>query len=157
MTTPEAWPLVDVHDDGIRPAGSPDACFYCRRKVGEPHKQDCVMVHKLVEHRVTVDFPDGGVARGLWIFEEPHEWDQAMSEFHKNEGSWCANNLLRPSDASIAAGFDVQPVQWEHAEDAEKVRALKGSGGGCLCSYTGLELVRVVDPTPRRKITKVST
>jgi hypothetical protein len=36
------WPLVAPNDDGIRPAGPRDACFYCRQKVGQPHKPDCV-------------------------------------------------------------------------------------------------------------------
>jgi hypothetical protein len=49
------WPLVDPFDDGIRPAGAPDRCFYCWQKVGEPHRRDCVVVKKLVRFRVTVE------------------------------------------------------------------------------------------------------
>ena len=50
----QSWPLVDVKDDGIRPAGSPDECFYCCQKVGQLHKLDCVIVEKLIEMRVLV-------------------------------------------------------------------------------------------------------
>ncbi len=35
------FPLVDKNDDGIRPAGKPDQCFYCQQKVGSEHKKDC--------------------------------------------------------------------------------------------------------------------
>ena len=34
-------PLVLKDDDGIRPAGRPNQCFYCNQQVGKPHKQDC--------------------------------------------------------------------------------------------------------------------
>ena len=59
------WPLVDPKDDGIRPAGRPDECFYCRQKVGEPHGQKCVIVNKLVEMRVTATFEDGSHSVGV--------------------------------------------------------------------------------------------
>jgi hypothetical protein len=49
------WPTVDPFDDGIRPAGATDACFYCCQKVGEPHRRDCVVVKKTVRFRCTVD------------------------------------------------------------------------------------------------------
>jgi hypothetical protein len=62
--TPDAWPLVDPKDDGIRPAGEPDACFYCSQKVGQPHALDCVVVKKKVVVRYTV----------LAIIDVPHSW-----------------------------------------------------------------------------------
>jgi hypothetical protein len=52
---PDQWPLVAVNDDGIRPAGEPDECFYCHQKVGQPHGRDCVCVKKRVLVRYTVD------------------------------------------------------------------------------------------------------
>ena len=78
------WPLVDPNDDGIRPAGKPDECLYCRQKVGEPHTLDCNVVQKKVKLR--------------YVFEievmEPHFWDADDVEFHRNESSWCADNAL---------------------------------------------------------------
>lgn len=43
------------NDDGIRPAGPPDVCFYCNQKVGFPHIQTCVAVKKTVRLRFLVE------------------------------------------------------------------------------------------------------
>lgn len=48
MTKPPTFPIVTAADPGIRPAGKPDACFYCHRKVGEQHAESCVIVVKRV-------------------------------------------------------------------------------------------------------------
>lgn len=50
-----SWPTVDPEDDGIRPAGASDECFYCHQKVGEPHQRDCVIVTKRVRVRYLID------------------------------------------------------------------------------------------------------
>lgn len=77
-------PLVLSDDDGIRRAGPPDACFYCRAKVGESHGPECVAVHKRVKVRYTVEFE----------IEVPAHWDEAMVLFSRNEGSRCASNMV---------------------------------------------------------------
>jgi hypothetical protein len=66
------WPLVDPFDDGIRPAGAPDACLYCWQKVGQPHRRDCVVVKKRVRFRLTVELD----------LDVPHHWsaDQIVKE-----------------------------------------------------------------------------
>jgi hypothetical protein len=79
------WPLVDEHDDGIRPAGKPDECFYCNQKIGQPHGRECVMVEKKILIRYTIEIP-------IMI---PHFWTKEQLEFHRNEGSWCKSNLIR--------------------------------------------------------------
>lgn len=145
LTSSDGWPLVAPDDDGIRPAGQPQTCFYCHRKVGEEHERDCVIVTRRVEHRVGVKLPDGTVARGLWVFEEPHDSDVQRSEFYRNESSWCANNMLRPSRTQEA-------VRWENEDDAAKVEALRDRDDVCLCEHASFSFVRVVDPTPRRHL-----
>jgi len=80
----EVFPLVDPHDDGIRPAGPPDACFYCQQKVGQSHKRDCVVVSKKVWVRYSFDVE----------IEVPHAWTPEQIEFHRGESSWCASNAL---------------------------------------------------------------
>jgi len=79
------WPLVALNDDGIRPAGEPDRCFYCRQAVGQPHTRKCVMVQKVI--------------RARYVFEVdllvPHHWDKQTFEFHRNESSLCANNAIQ--------------------------------------------------------------
>lgn len=73
------WPLVTVNDDGIRPAGEPDECFYCNQKVGQPHDRDCVIIKKRVRVVYTVEA----------IIEVPHslDADQFMA-FENHDGVW---------------------------------------------------------------------
>jgi hypothetical protein len=58
------WPLVDPQDDGIRPAGPSDACFYCEQLVGTPHARDCVVVTKVARFRCKLDID----------ITVPHSW-----------------------------------------------------------------------------------
>ncbi len=80
----EVFPLVAVNDDGIRPAGPPDECFYCQQKVGTSHKLDCVCVSKKVRLRYSFDVE----------IEVPHSWTPEQIEFHRGESSWCASNAI---------------------------------------------------------------
>lgn len=83
------WPLVDPKDDGIRPAGRPNECFYCNRKVGQRHGPECVIVTKVVKIRITLEYP----------VTVPHFWDESQINFHRNESSWCADNAIREIEA----------------------------------------------------------
>lgn len=65
-TTEELPPLVAADDDGIRPAGPPDACLYCRQKVGQRHQLTCVIWTRPVELLLTI---------GL-IQQVPHHWTE---------------------------------------------------------------------------------
>jgi hypothetical protein len=58
------FPLVDPRDDGIRPTGAPDECFYCKQKVGTPHLCDCTAVHQKVRIRATFEID----------VSMPHHW-----------------------------------------------------------------------------------
>lgn len=77
-------PIVTKDDDGIRPAGKPDECFYCSEKVGQKHKLDCVTITRkvVVEYAFTL------------VIDFPQTWDKEDIEFNRNEGTWCANNAL---------------------------------------------------------------
>lgn len=79
------WPLVDPKDDGIRPAGYPDECFYCSQKIGQPHSHSCVTVKKKVRLRVIVEVD----------MDQPHSQTPDDIERRYNQGSWCANNALQ--------------------------------------------------------------
>ena len=110
------WPLVLPDDDGIRPAGKPDQCFYCEGREGEPHAQDCVIVSKVIIARYIIEIP----------VRVPHYWGKDDFEFHRNESSSCANNVIE-FDMAKAVGSD-----------------------GCLCSLMQTEWVREHDTTPVR-------
>jgi len=131
------WPLVDKDDDGIRPAGLLDECFYCRQKIGQLHGQQCVVVTKVVAMIV-----EGAGLRGVWTLSEPHFWTAEDCEFHKNESTWCADNFLDEA-ASVA---------WDTPGAMEKLQSLLAAAGdgSCLCSVLKFKFLRVVDEQPRR-------
>ena len=130
MSVESIWPLVDPNDDGIRPAGAPDKCFYCRQKVGTPHGRDCVTVSKRVRVRYTIELE----------IDVPYSWDQEMIEFQRNESSWCASNCVD----------DIT----EYIEAIE--RDVPGTDGrlteGCLCEGFKCEYLGVTDHLPRREL-----
>jgi len=82
-------PKVLINDDGIRPAGKPDECFYCRQKIGANHNHDCVAVHKMVKVRAVIEYE----------VEVPASWDKESIEFQRNEGSWCSDNMINEIEA----------------------------------------------------------
>jgi len=78
-------PLVLSDDAGIRLAGKLDECFYCGRKVGQPHKLACVILQKKIKVKYTFELD----------IEVPYDSQKDMIEFHRNEGIWCANNAIQ--------------------------------------------------------------
>ncbi len=59
-------------------------CIYCKAVKGKPHKIDCVAVYRKVKIRVIIEYE----------VSEPYSWDKNMIEFHRNKGSWCADNIF---------------------------------------------------------------
>jgi len=128
-----AWPIVCNDDPGIRPAGKPDRCFYCKKKIGEPHGNDCVMVSKRILMRI--ESTDGSIT-GSWEFASPYSFSPETEEYMKNDGTWCANNV-----------FDSDEIVWDQPDAL--VRLKLKSEDKCLCDELRFEFVRVVDDTPR--------
>jgi hypothetical protein len=77
----EDW-RVGAH--GVRPAGRPDACFYCGSAVGDQHRQDCVIRSQTVVVRFSFDL----------VVDVPETWDRDNIEFKYNESSYCCDNLI---------------------------------------------------------------
>src|SRR5688572_17000869 len=113
---PVVIPVVLPNDDGIRPARKSDECFYCQQKVGTSHHQDCVAIHKKVLVRAIVEYE----------IEVPYSWDKEQIEFQRNEGSWCASNMLQ---------------ELENLDTDEH----------CLCPNVTYEFVSVTVPGPYGK------
>lgn len=80
MTHPETH-LVTL-ENGPRPAGRSDRCFYCDVAVNYPHAKDCVCRKRtvLIEARVQ------------YVVDVPEDWPVEQIESHRNESSWCASN-----------------------------------------------------------------
>lgn len=119
------WPLVDKNDDGIRPAGKPDECFYCRKKVGEKHGDGCGVVTKKVRMSFTFEID----------VEVPHKWDEDMIHYFFNDGTWCADNAINML-------VDLK----------KELEGSPDSAFPCLCGRFVAKFNSVTDDTPRRKI-----
>jgi len=76
--------LAHEADDGVRPNGPDDACFYCHKPLGRGHGAKC----PILERTVTV------VYSFRINIRVPLHWDEADVEFHRNEGTWCAHNAV---------------------------------------------------------------
>lgn len=74
--------LVTAKASTRRPAEP--RCFYCEQPIGTEHKDDCVFVSKRVKLRLTVEYE----------VRVPAHWDKNLIEFSRNDGSWCASNLV---------------------------------------------------------------
>lgn len=98
------WP---VEEHGIRPAGHPNHCFYCQEPKGGEHDVECVIRERTVVIRMVVEY----------VIDVPEHWTPKDIEFHRNDGSWCADNAL------------------------EELAELRGEDG-CICSLARFEYVR---------------
>ena len=125
------WPLVLSDDHGIRPNGQPDECFYCRRKVGQPHSLDCVMVRSLVEYEVL----NGDGVVGIYRCFDPFGWGPENCEFHKNDSSWCSDSA-------------VDETEWTDQETGNRARRMRDGDEQCTCHMLSFRFVRVVDQGP---------
>jgi hypothetical protein len=86
-------------ENGPRPAGRPDQCFYCGQPVGAEHKEDCVCRVKVVMVEVTMTIPR----------VVPASWGADDVDFKLNESSWCANNIASDIGEYMAAMSDEAP------------------------------------------------
>ncbi len=105
---------LPITDSGERPAGKVGECFYCKAPVGR-HEDDCVCVKKSVVIRMTIEY----------LVAVPRFWNEHDIEFHRNEGSWCADNDLE----ALVEWCDKQP-----------------NPGPCSCGAATFAFVR--DATP---------
>jgi hypothetical protein len=91
-----------------RPAIDKPECFYCQQKIGGFHKDDCVLINRKVTVRMTVDYE----------VDVPAHWDAHMVEFHRNDGSWCADNALDElTKIADEAGCICHIAKFEHISD----------------------------------------
>ena len=70
--------------EGVRPAGKPDRCFYCGALLGEQHKHDCVIRDQTVVVKMVAEL----------VIVRPESWSPSDIEFHLNDSSWCASNII---------------------------------------------------------------
>lgn len=73
-----------VGEYSVRPAGKPDECFYCHAKVGEQHKEDCIIRCRTVNVDFTIHT----------VMCVPEHWGEDDINFKFNESSWCTSNFI---------------------------------------------------------------
>lgn len=105
------WPLVVQNDDGIRPAGKPNQCFYCKKYIGEPHGKECVCVTKRIKVRYAYEIE----------VDIPHFWTAEDFEFSRNESSWCASNAEGHIEQYLKTRNEECPCSYFKAEFIEDV------------------------------------
>lgn len=108
MTTDTEIDLT-VTEKAMRPASDECECFYCYEPVGGTHLPTCVLVSKKVRVRLVVEYE----------VDVPNSWGKGNIEFHRNEGSWCANNAL-------------DELQYVFESDDSQ---------GCMCGHAHFEYV----------------
>lgn len=126
---------ITEKDNGIRPAGKPDECFYCNTKVGGVHGSECVMIVCMVEYDVLVI----GQKVGTFTREDPAFWDEERCNFNKNDSSWCCDNALNEikwliNDSAILAQKQITELRGEIDE--------YGAGECCTCDLLEFRFVK---------------
>lgn len=104
-----------VTEKAMRPASDKRRCFYCQQEIGAEHKDDCVLINRKVRIRMTVEYD----------IEVPAHWDANQIEFHRNEGSWCADNALKElEDAFGENGCMCGAAKFEFVGETDGVKYL---------------------------------
>jgi hypothetical protein len=73
-----------VTEKAMRPASDKRQCFYCYQPIGAMHQDDCVLVKKNVIINFSINLE----------VDVPAHWDADQIEFHRNQSSSCASNVL---------------------------------------------------------------
>lgn len=98
----------DVTENAMRPASDKRECFYCHQGIGAKHQAHCVLIRKTVKVRVVVEYE----------VDMPSSWDAQQIEFHRNEGSWCADNMIGELERFMGDDGCLCPItQFKHLED----------------------------------------
>lgn len=120
----EDWTILSAEEggNGPRPAGPPDECFYCHNKVGEQHKEECVLRKRTVVVRLSIDL----------VVDVPESWDEESITFYYNESSSCSDNRLneiskllqRIDEKGLPCSCNYVSAKYLHeaSEDEEKMQ-----------------------------------
>jgi hypothetical protein len=106
------YPTYEIteNDDGIRPAGQPDECFYCNRKVGQLHEDGCVITwkDKTVKLVAVIEIEKS----------VPEHYNREDIMYKYNEGTWCASNLQDEFDKDCGCDRTevIFPEQYQKVE-----------------------------------------
>lgn len=91
-----------------RPALKENRCFYCNQKIGDYHKNDCVLLRKKVKIRAIIEYE----------VSMPSNFTKHDIEFSRNEGSWCGSNIIEElEELNMKHDCLCDFVEFEYLED----------------------------------------
>jgi hypothetical protein len=128
---------VIENDDGIRPAGPKNACFYCKSKIGQKHSYTCAVVIQEIELVAIFKRFDKAARFRVTV---PFHWKEDDILHHFNESGWCAENIIYYEERQ-------KPDEPSVARAASAMLGLKGKDQ-CLCGFVEVELSKVIDKGP---------
>lgn len=67
------------------PRNVDNTCMYCGAKEGEQHNQGCVCRRRSIVMKMEMNI----------VMEVPENWEVSTCEFNKNDGTWCASNIIQ--------------------------------------------------------------
>lgn len=92
----------------MRPASLEQQCFYCGQQIGSEHKEDCVLRRKKVKIKLIAEYE----------IDVPRKWGKNEIEFSRNEGTWCADNVIDElKEVSRQGGCLCNSVRTEYVND----------------------------------------
>lgn len=92
MKHPERYKVT--RDNGPRPAGPANQCFYCTRKIGQEHAADCPL-------RVRTVVVDISLRIGMQV---PETWTESNIQSFFNGGNCINNQVTELENSFLAAG-----------------------------------------------------
>lgn len=140
------WLKVLENDYGIRPAGKKDECFYCQRKVGEPHGGECVVVVRKIAIEFTFDLQERGKWTALFCLERPYFWKEERCDFWANDGTWCTDNLLGMWDESCLSIYEPNALDLK----AELEKYPEAHNTACICHISTAKTLPIANTLPLR-------
>ncbi len=109
-------------ENGPRPAGKSDECFYCGEKVGAVHSDHCIIPRRFVVIREIIER----------VVSVPKSWEPYDIDFQRNDGSWCADNIVDElrtlvdaapdNTCSLCPMYEAEYVREATPEDLERNR-----------------------------------
>lgn len=116
--------ILPIEDDGVRPAGKPDKCFYCGEPKGAPHGKDCVIPERTVVVEMTIQY----------VRSVPANWTTSDIEFLLNYSSSCHDNEIRYIADQQEAIDESQEKARKSPDTSEAIP--------CTCERTSFKYIR---------------
>ncbi len=83
--------IVTLSDTRPTAGGVPSKCLYCKAAIEGPHNEECVVLHRPIKMRITIDL----------IVPQVRSWTPDQIENRINLGTYCIDNLMTDIERTI--------------------------------------------------------